>query len=97
MSNNKGYRSDVELLEEILTELQAIRRKMPDNSKQAIDSLGLIDNADLVQLLRITARSASAWRKNGTLPYSKVNGKIFYHLSDIEKMMQEKFNKTLES
>jgi predicted site-specific integrase-resolvase len=41
-------------------------------------------------MLRITARTAAAWRKDGTLPHSKVNGKIFYRLSDIEKMMEKR-------
>jgi hypothetical protein len=59
MRNNDQYKSDIELLSEILTELKAIRRKMPDSSKAAIDSLGYIDNADLVKLLRITPRSSS--------------------------------------
>jgi predicted site-specific integrase-resolvase len=90
MKNNE-YKSQEELLAEILKQLESIAQKLPaDNSAAA--QLGVIDNADLVQLLKITPRTAITWRKKKLLPHIKIGGKIFYRINDIETMLNKKLN-----
>ena len=86
---NSEYQSDVELLREILTELKTINKKMSDG-KQATNHTGIIDNADLIQILKITSRTANYWRDSGKLKFSKVGRKIYYQISDIEALVQRK-------
>lgn len=45
------------------------------------------DKQDLMQMLHISIRTLHNWRKNGTLPFSKVNGKIYYKSSDLERLL----------
>jgi|LSQX01.3.fsa_nt_gb hypothetical protein len=51
-----------------------------------------VDNADLLNLLKISHRTAQALRSSGKLPYSKIRGKIFYKLPDIEALLNEGFH-----
>lgn len=50
-----------------------------------------IDNQDVLQTLHISKRTLQTFRKNGTLPYSKVQGKFYYKVSDIEKLLQSNY------
>src|SRR5437867_2546340 len=85
--------SEPELLHEILNSLKQIEKKLPGNSKNEFD---FIDNAELLKLLHISARTAIDWREKGTLKYSKVHGKIYYSISDLKQMLRDRINKRLE-
>ncbi|MAT90237.1 MAG: DNA-binding protein [Flavobacteriaceae bacterium] len=50
-----------------------------------------IDNQDVLQTLHISKRTLQTFRKNGTLPYSKVQGKFYYKVSDIEELLQSNY------
>ncbi|MFD2696391.1 helix-turn-helix domain-containing protein [Mesonia sediminis] len=50
-----------------------------------------IDNQDVLQTLHISKRTLQTFRKNGTLPYSKIQGKFYYKVSDIEKLLQSNY------
>lgn len=43
----------------------------------------LLDNADFIQLFKITAKTAQNWREEGLVDYTQVKGKIYYNLKDI--------------
>ncbi|MDT0642775.1 helix-turn-helix domain-containing protein [Zunongwangia sp. F363] len=43
----------------------------------------LLDNADFIQLFKITAKTAQNWREEGLIDYTQVKGKIYYNLKDI--------------
>ena len=92
MKKNPEYMSEQELFVAILERLDAIVKKMPGHSTPPVHR-GFIDNAELLQLLKITDRTAGEWRRKGTLPFSKVHGKIYYRIEDIEKMISQKVNK----
>jgi len=50
-----------------------------------------IDNQDVLQTLHISKRTLQTLRTNGTLPYSKVKGKFYYKVADIEQLLQENY------
>ena|SRR5690606_18016773 len=50
-----------------------------------------IDNQDVLQLLHISKRTLQTFRSNGTLSYSKVQGKFYYKVSDIEELLQSNY------
>ncbi|WP_147678849.1 MerR family transcriptional regulator [Algibacter pacificus] len=52
----------------------------------------ILDNADILQLFKITAKTASTWRNEGILPYLQVKTKIFYKLSDIHSVIDANYN-----
>jgi hypothetical protein len=88
-------KSQEELLAEILKALEEIAKKLPDANNPST-SLGIIDNADMLKLLKITNRTAIKWRQLKKLPFFRISGekgKIFYRISDIEKMIEELYGK----
>lgn len=44
----------------------------------------LLDNADFIQLFKISAKTAQNWREEGLIEYAQVKGKIYYSLKDIQ-------------
>lgn len=50
-----------------------------------------IDNQDVMQLLHISARTLQTLRSNGTLPYSRIMGKIYYRRQDIQKILADNY------
>ncbi len=50
-----------------------------------------IDNQDVLQTLHISKRTLQTLRDNGTIPYSKVKGKFYYKVSDIEQLLQDNY------
>ena len=92
MKNNTAYKSDIELLTGIYTELKEIKNKLPDSNK-AITDIGFIDNSELCRAMNISKKTAAAWRRNGLLRFTKIEGKFYYKLADIKDMLQQRFNR----
>lgn len=47
----------------------------------------VLDNADFIQLFKISGKTAQNWRDEGLIKYSQVKGKIFYRAEDVEKLL----------
>lgn len=50
-----------------------------------------IDNQDVMLMLHISLRSLQTLRSNGTLPYSRINNKIYYLRRDVEKLLDDNY------
>lgn len=50
-----------------------------------------IDNQDVMSMLHISPRTLQTLRSNGTLPYSRINGKIYYRRQDIQKILADNY------
>lgn len=50
-----------------------------------------IANQDVMQLLHISARTLQTLRSNGTLPYSRINNKIYYRRQDIQRILADNY------
>lgn len=48
-----------------------------------------LKSAQVMDLLKISAGTLQNFRINGTLPYSKVGGIIYYESGDIQKVMDD--------
>jgi hypothetical protein len=57
-----------------------------------VDGEELLDNQDLLQMLKISARSLQRYRSSGKLPYYTISGKIYYKLSDVHQFIRESFS-----
>ena len=72
--------------------IQAILDSYPDlviTTNEGLSS-GLkdwLDNQDVMQALHISLRTLQTLRSNGTLPYTRINNKIYYRRQDIEKIL----------
>ena len=63
-----------EMFQELKLEFQQARRPADEI---------LLDDVDLRQLLKVSKRTTATWRKNRWITYYRMEGKIYYKLSDI--------------
>lgn len=61
------------------------------HQQATIDGEELLDNQDILQMLKISARSLQRYRSLGKLPYYTISGKIYYKLSDVQQFVRESF------
>lgn len=47
-----------------------------------------IDNQDVCMMLHISPRTLQTYRDTGRISFSRINHKIYYRVSDIEKILQ---------
>jgi len=50
-----------------------------------------IDNSEFIQLMRISKRTAQTWRDDKIIAFSQVGAKIYYKLTDVEKLLQSNY------
>ncbi|NGY37713.1 DNA-binding protein [Flavobacterium petrolei] len=65
------------------------------NQHAIIDGEELLDNQDILQILKISPRSLQRYRSSGKLPYYTISGKIYYKLSDVHQFIRESFTSPL--
>ena len=81
-------------MERLLERLDLLGEHVNDLQKKrnSIDGEELLDNQDLLQMLKISNRSLQRYRSIGKLPYYTISGKLYYKLSDVHQFIRESFN-----
>ena len=51
----------------------------------------LLDNQDLIGMLKVSHRTLQRYRSQGKLPYCNSSGKSFYRLTDVTKFIDDQF------
>ncbi|SMG12909.1 helix-turn-helix domain-containing protein [Sphingobacterium psychroaquaticum] len=69
--------------------LVAIREALTKASEDGLSKKQWFRSADVRRMLGISPGTLQTLRINGKLPYRKIGGSMFYHASDIEKMLKE--------
>ncbi|HMR84870.1 MAG TPA: helix-turn-helix domain-containing protein [Niabella sp.] len=64
--------------------------------RNSIDGEELLDNQDLLQMLKISQRSLQRYRSSGKLAYYTISGKLYYKLSDVHQFVRDNFNAPLQ-
>ncbi|SEB10836.1 hypothetical protein SAMN05660909_05522 [Chitinophaga terrae (ex Kim and Jung 2007)] len=69
-------------MERILERLDLLKEHIDESkrSRNSIDGEELLDNQDLLQMLKISNRSLQRYRSIGKLPYYTISGKLYYKL-----------------
>lgn len=62
------------------------------NNRSSIDGDELLDNQDVLQMLKISNRSLQRYRSSGKLPYYTISGKLYYKLSDVHQFIRDSFS-----
>lgn len=81
-----------EAFQEIIAKIEAINSKLTQKEKQPKEQW--LDNNELMELLKISKRTAQSYRDNGIISFSQVGNKIYYKLSDVEELMKKHYNKS---
>ncbi len=84
-------------MERIMGRFDLLNDYINDIQKQrkGIDGEELLDNQDLLQMLKISSRSLQRYRSIGKLPYYTISGKLYYKLSDVQQFVRESFNTSM--
>lgn len=74
-------------------DLLAERIIKAEQRHNSIDGEELLDNQDVLQILKISARSLQRYRSGGRLPYYTISGKLYYKLSDVHQFIRDSFHR----
>lgn len=67
-----------------------------NSSHQKADLLAgdqMLDNQDLMFMLKISSRSLQRYCTNNSLPYYSISGKIYYKLSDVRQFLRSRLQR----
>jgi len=64
------------------------------NTKPQLNGEKYFDNRNVCNLLHISQRTLQDYRDKGRIAFYKLEGKILYKESDIEKMLEDNYYKT---
>ena len=78
--------------EELVAKMNEVLEKL--NSKTAPKQEVFLDNEEFIKTMKISRRTAQTWRDEGKISFSQVGNKIYYKLSDVEKTMQDHYDKS---
>ncbi|GEM_PF-150227 len=83
----------LEWMKRITDRLDILSDQLKKNSKNqaAIDGEVLLDNQDLLEMLKVSSRTLQRYRTGGKLPYYSISGKLYYKLSDVHQFIRESF------
>lgn len=83
-----------DLLLKISQEIKTIKTYIEFFRKTRLEKFNeaWIDGQDVMQVLHISKRTLQSLRASGSLPYSRLNGKFYYKLSDIENMLESNYS-----
>jgi len=80
--------------QDLVGKLDAINYRLTAKEKQTDEKW--LDNQELMQLLKISKRTAQHYRDSGLISFSQVNNKIYYKLSDVEELLKAHYNKAFK-
>jgi hypothetical protein len=79
---------------DLMTKLDTIQSQISIKADPKKETL--LDNQEFLLLMKISKRTAQTWRDEGKISFSQVGNKIYYKLSDVEKLLQEHYNKSFK-
>ena len=78
------YNRTYDKLDEIVKSLNKPLREKP---------IDFIDNVQFIHLMGISLKTAQTWRDTNTIAYSQIGNKIYYQISDIQKLLNDNYTK----
>ena len=81
------------LVKVIKTDIANLSKKVEEMSKTHAQQLNeeWIQRDQVMRILKISERKLQSMRDNGTLPFSQIDGKIYYRTSDVEKLLNNNY------
>jgi hypothetical protein len=79
-------------IKEIKAQLLVLKQTKTEAFKQS-----WIDGQDVMLALKISKRTLQTLRDTGILPYSRINGKFYYKVADLEELLESNYSRTLNN
>lgn len=83
-----------EVYKDIAEKIDAINLRLTAKEKKPSEIW--LDNQELMQLLKVSKRTAQHYRDSGLISFSQVGNKIYYKLSDVEELLKTHYNKAFK-
>ena len=80
--------------EEILNKIDEVKSSLEEKQKNPKDIF--VDNQEFLQLMNISKRTAQTWRDEGVVSFSQIGSKIYYRMSDVEKLLEKNYRKAFK-
>ncbi len=80
--------------EELLKRLDNLTLGLDENRKLPNDPF--FSNEEFMNLMSISVRTAQLWRDQGLISFSQISGKIYYRMSDIQKLLDDNYHKSIK-
>lgn len=89
----------IESLKEVNTKHEVLLKKLDGlisglSEYRKIPEDPFFTNDEFMNLMTISVRTAQLWRDQGLISYSQISGKIYYRLSDIQKLLNDNYHKS---
>ncbi len=88
---SESFQKLIDKLDQVHQELVKLQDPKKELSKKWIDTY------DVCHVLNISRRTLTNYLRDGRLPYSKIDGKNFFKLDDVEQFLLNNFGKHLDS
>lgn len=99
MESNDFINSNSEEIKELLATIDEVA----ENLEAGLDCLSsshsqerYLNNNQVCEMLHLSQRTLQDYRDKGRIAFYKLEGKILYKLSDIEKMLEDNYYKAWE-
>jgi len=82
-----------ELVQDLAQELSVLKQLFETWHRSKIDHINTtwIDGKQVMQALKISQRTLQTLRSSGKLPFSSVNQKFYYKVSDIKFLLESNY------
>ena len=74
-------------INQVLVKLDQLSMQVERNSRNSLSERWL-DNQEACSALKISKHTLQAYRQKGILPFSRIRGKIYIRIKDIEDFLQ---------
>lgn len=69
--------------------------QMADNCRPLLDGERFLSDKELAERLKVSRRTLQQYRNEGRIPYILLGGKVLYKESDIARILQEGYRKSI--
>jgi hypothetical protein len=85
----------INIVSSLKSDIQFLRKDLSELKKTHVQLLTeeWIEKEKVMLVLKIKDRKLQSMRDNGTLPFSQIDGKIYYKTSDVEALLNKHYNK----
>ena len=84
-----------EQYEELLKRMDEIKAALTEKQKEPGDPF--LDNQEFLQLMNVSKRTAQTWRDEGIISFSQIGSKIYYRMSDVQKLLDKNYKKAFKN
>lgn len=80
---------------DLISRLDVLNKQLEVKQKKPQDTF--LDNQEFLLLMNISKRTAQTWRDEGVISFSQIGSKIYYRMSDVQKLLDNNYRKAFKN